>query len=156
MSAAPLPARLDEIVEQFADLPKDLVIEALLEYSDSVPPLPARYAERRERLERVRECQTPFFLATELDGDRVHLHMDAPREAPSTRAFAGILHEGLDGASVDEVLSVPGNLPHRLGLNQALSPLRTRGMTAILGVMQRQVRDQAARRAGLDTVQPPR
>ena len=48
------------------------------------------------------ECQSPLFLAVELerpaaDGDAVvHLYFSAPAEAPTTRGFAGILHEGLE------------------------------------------------------------
>lgn len=143
MSVEPLPARLDAIVEQFASLPRELVLEALLDYTNSVPPLPAGYADRSDRLERVLECQTPFFVATELEGERVQLYLDAPEESPTTRGFAGILQAGLDGATVDEVLAVPADLPGRLGLTDVLSPLRTRGLTAILAIVQRQVRAQA-------------
>lgn len=141
-----LPGRLDEIVEQFAGLDRDLRLEALLEYAQTVPALPPGYADRPGRLERVHECQTPFFAACELDGGRVRLFFDAPRESPTTRGFAGILHAGLDGVTADELLSVPGDLPVRLGLNDALSPLRARGITAILAVLQRQGRAQVISR----------
>ena len=43
-------------------------------------------------------------------------YFDCPPEAPTTRAFAGILAEGLDGATADEVLAVPGDLYQRMGL----------------------------------------
>ncbi|MGH2858635.1 MAG: SufE family protein [Solirubrobacteraceae bacterium] len=135
-----LPGPLQEVVQEFAALPPELRLEALLEYSELVPALPAAYAERPELLERVHECQTPFFVATELDEGRVRLHLDAPVQAPTTRGFAGILHAGLDGATAGEVLAVPGDLPARLGLIEALSPLRARGISAILAVVQRQIR----------------
>jgi sulfur transfer protein SufE len=74
-----LPARLAEIVEEFADLPAELRLEALLDYSRRVPPLPERLAGHRDQMEAVPECQTPFFLATELgDDERVTIHFDAP------------------------------------------------------------------------------
>jgi cysteine desulfuration protein SufE len=139
-----LPGRLGEVVEQFADLPRELKLEALLEYANTVPPLPAAYAEHRDALERVHECQTPFFVAVDLDAGRVRLHFDAPVEAPTTRGFAGILYAGLDGATVEEVLAVPADLSARLGLAEAVSPLRLRGIAAILGVVQRRVRALAA------------
>jgi cysteine desulfuration protein SufE len=139
-----LPGRLDEVVEQFADLPRQLKLEALLDYANAVPPLPAAYAEHRDALERVHECQTPFFVATDLEDGRVRLHFDAPVEAPTTRGFAGILYAGLDGATIEDVLAVPADLSARLGLAEAISPLRLRGIAAILGVVQRQVRALAA------------
>jgi len=68
----------------------------------------------------------------------------APAEAPTTRGFAGILHEGLDGLSAAEVLAVPDDAPMRFGLAEAVSPLRMRGMVAMLGRIKRQVRAKTA------------
>jgi cysteine desulfuration protein SufE len=137
-----MPTKLAEIVDEFVDAPRDVVLEMLLEYSDAVPPLPADLAGH-DGMEQVPECQTPFFLRAVVDTDRrVELWFDCPPEAPTTRAFAGILAEGLAGATVDEVLAVPGDLYQRMGLAQAISPLRVRGGGAILARLQRQVREQ--------------
>jgi len=144
MNAAPLPGRLDEVVEAFAGLPRDVKLELLLDYANGLPPLPEAYADDRGAFERVHECQTPFFVATELEDGRVHLYFDAPDESPTTRGFAGILHAGLDGEAPAEVLEVPADFPSRLGLEEAVSPLRLRGIAAILGVVQRQVRGRLA------------
>jgi cysteine desulfuration protein SufE len=144
VNARPLPGRLAEIVKEFADLPRDLKLELLLEYANSLPPLPERYATNRDALERVHECQTPFFVATELDDGHVRLWFDAPHESPTTRGFAGILHAGLDGEPADAVLAVPSDFSARLGLSDAVSPLRLRGIAAILAVVQRQIHEQTA------------
>ena len=141
MTAGALPAQLAEIVEDFASAPPRDRLEMLLEYSQMLPPLPARLAEHPERLEPVPECQSPLFVATELDDGRVRIHADAPPESPTTRGFAGILHAGLDGLSPDEVLSVPGDVTARLALAEVVSPLRLRGATALLARIQRQVRE---------------
>lgn len=133
-----LSDRLDVIVEEFRDAPDDLRIELLLEYADSLAPLPDHVDS--SGMEQVVECQTPFFLSTEVDDGRVRLWFDCPPEAPTTRAFAGILAAGLDGSPVDEVLATPDDLADRMGLAQTISPLRLRGMTAILYRMKRQVR----------------
>jgi cysteine desulfuration protein SufE len=138
------PAKLQRIVDLFAGAPKDLRLEALLEYSRKLPPLPEGLAGHREAMEQVVECQTPFFLATEVDADRrVHVFFDCPREAPTTRGFAGLLHAGLDGATVEEVLDTPDDFYTRMGLAEAISSLRLRGMGAILGRLKRQVREAA-------------
>ena len=135
-----LPGRLQEIVDEFADLPPELRLEALLDYSRRVPPLPSKLAGHRDAMEQVPECQTPFFLATELgDDDAVTIHFDAPPEAPTTRGFAGILSEGLNGAAAAEVLAVPSGFSSALGLDRVVSPLRLRGISAILARLKRQV-----------------
>ncbi|MEU5944216.1 SufE family protein [Micromonospora sp. NPDC047465] len=137
-----MPARLSEIVDEFATAPRDVVLEMLLEYADIVPPLPAGSTDR-EGMEQVPECQTAFFLRARVTPEKtVETLFDCPPEAPTTRAFAGILAEGLAGASPDEVLAVPDDLYQRMGLAQAISPLRVRGGTAILARLKRQVREQ--------------
>jgi cysteine desulfuration protein SufE len=137
-----LHPRLQEIAEDFGAMPEKERLQLLLEFSEELPALPARYADHRDLLEQVPECQSPLFLAVEVDtGDAVHLFFEAPREAPTTRGFAGILHAGLDGLSADEVLDTPGEFPGQLGLQDLVSPLRMRGMAAMLARIKRQVRE---------------
>ena len=52
--------------------------------------------------------------------------------------------QGLAGLTADEVLAVPDDFPQTLGLTQAVSPLRIRGMSALLGRTKRQVRQKLA------------
>lgn len=138
---AQMPAKLAEIVDEFASAPRDVVLEMLLEYADAVPALPGELAGHAG-MEQVPECQTPFFLRASVDGGRVTTWFDCPPEAPTTRAFAGILAEGLAGASPEEVLAVPDDLYQKMGLAAAISPLRVRGGSAILARLKRQVREQ--------------
>jgi cysteine desulfuration protein SufE len=141
--AGTLNPRLQEIAEEFGAVGDRERLQLLLEFSEDLPPLPARYAEHRDLMEPVPECQSPLFLAVEVDDDAVvHLFFDAPREAPTTRGFAGILHAGLDGLGADEVLETPGEFSSQLGLQDLVSPLRLRGMAAMLARIKRQVRKQ--------------
>ncbi len=132
-------------MDLFAGAPRELCLEALLDYSRKLPPLPDRLAGQRDAMERVVECQSPFFLLSELDEDGgVTLWFDVPPEAPTTRGFAGILHSGLSGATGEEILATPDDFYDRMGLGQVISGLRLRGMSAILYRLKRQVRELAA------------
>lgn len=138
-----LPSRLDEIVDEFRAAPNELRIELLLEFATSLPPLPEQLDS--SEMEQVVECQTPFFLYAEVDEtDHVQLWFDCPPEAPTTRAFAGILADGLRDATVDDVFAVPDDLAERMGLGQTISPLRLRGMHAIVFRVRRRVGALAA------------
>jgi cysteine desulfuration protein SufE len=140
-----LNPRLAEIVEDFNALPGQQRLQLLLEFSDDLPPLPERYAGHRDLLEQVPECQSPLFLAVEVaPDDTVRLFFDAPPEAPTTRGFAGILQTGLDGLNADEVLATPSEFTSQLGLTDLVSPLRLRGMAAMLARIKRQIRDRRA------------
>ena len=152
---ATLNPRLQDIVDEFGAVPGKDKLQLLLEFSEELPPLPARYAEHRDLLEPVPECQSPLFLAVEVGDDgTAHLFFDAPLEAPTTRGFASILATGLDGLSAQEVLATPAEFTTQLGLSDLVSPLRLRGMAAMLARIKRQIRDQqgaqppAARAAG--------
>ena len=138
-----LNPRLQEIADDFNAMPDKDRLQLLLEFSQELPALPERYADRHDLLEPVPECQSPLFLAVELDPDStVHLFFEAPREAPTTRGFASILHAGLDGLPADEVLATPAEFTGQLGLQDLVSPLRLRGMAAMLARIKRQIRDK--------------
>ncbi|MBO0809185.1 MAG: SufE family protein [Actinobacteria bacterium] len=143
MTATTLGPRLQEIVDDFTAIGEQDRLALLLEFSRDLEPLPARYAEHRDRLEPVPECQSPLFLAVEVAADgTAHLFFDAPPEAPTTRGFAGILQSGLDGLPADDILATPGEFSSQLGLTGLVSPLRLRGMAAMLARIKRQIRDQ--------------
>ncbi len=135
-----IPAPLQKIVDEFRQAPEPLRLPLLLEYANRLPALPEGVSGE---LERVHECQTPLFLKTEVDGQTVRLYFEAPPEAPTTRGFAAVISAGLDGASVDDILSVPDDFYEAMGLTKLISPLRLRGMGAIVGRIKRQLRSYA-------------
>jgi len=140
MTDSATPAALAEIRDEFLELDESERLQLLLEFSNELPELPERYRDHPDLFERVVECQSPVFLFVEVDDeDVVHLFVTAPRESPTTRGFASILVQGLDGLKADEVLAVPDDYPQTLGITRAVSPLRLRGMTALLGRTKHQV-----------------
>ena len=142
-----VPPKLKQALELFKSLPKELRSQVLLEYAAKVPPPPPGV-----ELERVHECQTPFFLATRIDDDgSVHMFFDAPQEAPTVRGFAGIMLAGLDGENAATILAVPDDFFYGMGLEEVVSPLRLRGMGAILARIKAQVRAGLAGGASADT-----
>ena len=138
-----LPAALEQIRADFLELGIKDRLQLLLEFSNELPELPAQYKDHPDLFERVEECQSPVFIFVEVDeANVVHLFAMAPKEAPTTRGFASILVQGLAGLTVDEVLAVPDDFPNTIGLTEAVSPLRIRGMTALLGRTKRQIREK--------------
>lgn len=144
MTETNLPASLAGIRDDFLALEQRERLEMLLEFSNELPDLPERYQEHPDLFERVEECQSPVFITVEITDGRVHLFATAPKEAPTTRGFASILVQGIDGLTVDEVLGIPDDFPNTIGLTAAVSPLRIRGMTALLGRTKRQIRELLA------------
>lgn len=144
MTDAALPQPLAEIRDDFLALSLNDRLQLLLEFSDELPALPPRLQGHEDELERVEECQSPVFITVTVgeDGvapDVVRMHATAPRESPTTRGFASILAQGLSGLTAEQVLAVPSDYPLTIGLSEAVSPLRIRGMVGMLGRVQRQV-----------------
>jgi len=135
-----LPASLAQIRDDFEALGIKDRLQLLLEFSIELPELPERYRDHPDLFERVEECQSPVYIFVDIDAEQiVHVYATAPKEAPTTRGFASILVQGLNGLTATEVLALPDDFPRNLGLTEAVSPLRIRGMTAMLWRIKRQV-----------------
>lgn len=133
------PPALQAIIAEFRQAEPNERIDLMVDFSENLPDLPDRLLGRREAMEQVHECQTPVFLHTEVGDGRVHFFFDVPRESPTVRGYASILAEGLNGATVAEVLATPDEVYRLLGLLEVLSHLRLRGLHALMGYMKRQV-----------------
>ena len=132
------PSGLQTIIQEFRDvLPRER-LELLLEYADSLPDLPARLHEKRDNMEQIHECQSPVFLHTELEQGKVFFYLDIPREAPTVRGYASILVEGLNGVTPAELQATPEDVYMLLGLHEAITPQRLRGLHALIVYMKRQ------------------
>ena len=135
------PEALQNIIDTFADASPEERLDMLLEFALSMPDIPTELENARDTMESVPECQTPVFLHSSLQQGKIYYHIDVPREAPTVRGFAGILHEGLNGATPEAIAAVPNDLYQQMGLHKVLSPLRLRGLAALLQRMKRNAKD---------------
>lgn len=133
---------VESLVTDFQALGIKDRLNLLLEFSENLPDLPTRYLDHPDLLERVEECQSPIYLFVEVNEGIVNLFFTAPAEAPTTRGFASILHSVLDGLPVQGVLDVDDDFPSKIGLSEAVSPLRMRGMRGMLARIKRQVAEK--------------
>jgi cysteine desulfuration protein SufE len=62
-----------------------------------------------------------------------------PAESATVRGYAGILDQGLYGATTEDILEVPSDIYLHMGLQAAVSPLRLREMGAVVGALKRRV-----------------
>jgi cysteine desulfuration protein SufE len=137
-----LPSGLRDIVDEFRSVSARERLDLLLEFAEALPEVPDRLAAQRDQLEQVHECQTPVFLFTEVADSQVHFYLDIPQESPTVRGYASALVEGLDGASPQAVLAAPDDVYMLMGLQEAISPQRLRGLHALMVYMKRQVKQQ--------------
>ena len=136
-----MPAPLAEVVSEFQEVEGQDKLRLLLEFADELPPLPADMEQAA--MEPVPECQSPLFLHVDADDrEKIRLFFSAPAEAPTTRGFAAILAAGLDKQPAEDILAVPDDFYSDLGLAALISPLRLRGMSAMLARIKRRLRGE--------------
>lgn len=111
-------------------------LETLIGYAETFPPLPDRYKEQRDRMETVPECMTAVFLVAEKQpDDTILFYFDIPPQSPTVRGLASILHDGLNGATLGEILSVPADFYLPMNLQEAVSQQRLNGFVGVLAHM---------------------
>jgi len=133
--------KLDEFFDEFQDLEPLERLQALVELADELPPLSAsRAAAPRPAGCRVQECQTPVDLWVDVQGGRVHLEADVPRQSPTVRGLVTLVVQGLEGAVAKDVLSIPDDLLDPLGLQEALGMTRRQGLRGIVARIKREIR----------------
>jgi SufE protein probably involved in Fe-S center assembly len=142
-SAATLPQSLRSIQDDFLALGVNDRLQLLLEFSDELPEVPDGIVPE-DAWERVTECQSPVFIHVDGATDEPAVYASAPAEAPTTRGFASILVQGFRGLTTDEILAVPLDFPQSLGLEEAVSLLRLRGMAGMIWRIQRQLSQPTA------------
>lgn len=141
---ADCPPALRTIIEDFREAPPRDRIEYLIDFAMEMPELPERLQGERDKMEQVHECQTPVFVFTEINDGHVRFYIDVPRESPTVRGYAAIVAEGLEDVTPEEVLKTPEDVHFLLGLHEAISPQRLRGLHALIGYLKRQVTQKMA------------
>lgn len=130
-----IPLRLHEIIEDFQFCEGREKIELLIQYAESLPPLPKWLEEDRAEMDQVHECMTPVFIHAEKTDPGLEFHFDVPAESPTVRGFASIMKQGLDHSQPEEILKIPGDFFTAMDLDKVLSYQRLNGFSAILAHM---------------------
>ena len=135
-----MPTDLNEIITEFAELDPRERLEMLLDYCENLPPLPDELeAQRLAGEHRIHECQTPVFMWIKLVEGKIDFQAWVAPEAPTVKGFVGILRDALHGQPPEVALSAPSDLLKQLGLDVALGMTRSRGLSAILFYLRKQV-----------------
>jgi cysteine desulfuration protein SufE len=133
------PPPLRAIIEDFRSMEPRERLESLLDFAMDMPDLPGFLHNARDQMEQVHECQTPIFVFADIEDAGVHVYIDVPKESPTVRGYAAIVQEGLESASPDTVLQTPDDIHYLLGLHEAISPQRLRGLHVLMAYLKRQV-----------------
>jgi len=131
-----LTPNLQEIVDDFASMTREEKIETLIGYSESLPSIPDRLKDQRDKMDDVPECMTPVCLLGEKQpGGGIQFYFDIPQQSPTVRGLASILASGLNGLTPEEILSVPADFFVPMNLQDSISQQRINGFIGVLAHM---------------------
>jgi cysteine desulfuration protein SufE len=109
----------------------------LLQYAESMPTLEEGANIARRDVEAVPECMTPVLIQADRKNGGMRFKFEIPASSPTVRGFASVLAAGLDSLHPQEILGVPEDFYHCMGLEGVLSFQRMQGFTAMLAHMKR-------------------
>ena len=131
-----LPKTLQEIVDDYASMSREEKLETLIASAETFPDLPERFQEDRSKMEPVPECMTPVFIIAEKNANGgILFYLDIPKQSPTVRGLAAILVNGLNGCTLEEILSVPADFYTPMNLHEAVSQQRINGFIGVLAHM---------------------
>ena len=144
-SAESLPPTVAKILERFRSLSREDKMQALLQYSRKLEPLPERFRELDRNDFAVPECMTPVALFPEFANGRVHFYADVDvRRSPTVAAFLAILLSAVNDEPPSTALAIPSDFVHivmesvglgarEVGLNALLQRVKRHAGTMIQG-----------------------
>ena len=132
-----LPKRLAEILDDFELCEGREKLELLLQYAESLPPLPEWLADQMGKMQAVPECMTPVSVFGRLENGAMEFYFDVPEESPTVRGYAAIMAIGLQGTTPEQVLKIPSDFYLQTGLQDVLTAQRLNGMSAIIAHVKR-------------------
>jgi cysteine desulfuration protein SufE len=112
------PTKLGNIIKLFESLPEDERRETLVSYADNAKRQEPRQNDKFERVDvrKDEECADTVGVYLHVDEHgKAHIRMTlGPEVQTLTRAMTAILCKGLDGATPQEILDLPGDFVTRI------------------------------------------
>jgi cysteine desulfuration protein SufE len=137
-SQPPIPAPAAKILSRFQSLSREDKMQALLQYSKKLEPLPARFAEVDRSGYEVPECMTPVALFPEYKDGRLHFYADVnARQSPTVAAFLAILFSAVNDEPPSTALAVPFDFA-RLVMESIGLGSRETGLNALVARVKRE------------------
>lgn len=119
-------------------------MQALVQYSRKLEPLPDRFKDLDLGAFSVPECQTRVDIIPEVQGGRMHFyaHLDV-RQSPTIAAVLAIIFGAVNGQPPSTTLGIPGDFVSVLMESIGLAA-REPGLNAMITRLKRHARDAEA------------
>src|SRR5450759_4633913 len=151
MESAPassgIPPSIDRGLRLFRSMGREEKMQALVQYSKKLGPLPARLTDLDRGSFTVPECQTRVDIIPEMRDGRLYFYADLNvRESPTIAAVLAIIFAAVNGQPPSTTLAIPPDFVRILMESIGLGA-REPGLNAMITRLKRYARDAQAQTA---------
>ena len=140
-SSPQTPPSIQRVLDYFRKLSREDKMQALVQYSKKLEPLPERFQALDRAPFTVPECQTRVDVFPEVRDGKLWFYADLnPRQSPTIAAFLAILFSAVNGQPPQTTLAIPSdfvrNVMESIGLGA-----REVGLNAMVERLKRYARE---------------
>lgn len=147
-----LPPSIDRILRLFRSMGREEKMQALVQYSKKLEPLPERYRDLDRGEFNVPECQTRVDIIPEFIDGKLHFYADLnARQSPTIAAVLAIVFAAVNDQPPSTMLAIPSDFVRTLMESIGLGT-REPGLNAMITRLKRYA---LAAQSGLDITPHP-
>ena len=145
MESAPtssgIPPSIDRVLRLFRSMGREEKMQALVQYSKKLEPVPDRFKDIDRGAFNVPECQTRVDIIPEVRDGRMYFYADLNiRESPTIAAVLAIIFGAVNGQPPSTTLGIPGDFVSTLMESIGLAA-REPGLNAMITRLKRYARE---------------
>ena len=139
--AAGLPPSIDRVLRLFRSMGREEKMQALVQYSKKLEPLPERFRDLDRGAFAVPECQTRVDIIPEVRDGRIYFYADLNvRQSPTIAAVLAIIFAAVNGQPPSATLGIPTDFVSQLMESIGLAS-REPGLNAMVARLKRYARE---------------
>ena len=139
-----IPASIQRVLDRFRKLGREEKMQALVQYSKKLEPLPERFQALDRAAFTVPECQTRVDVFPEMRDGKLYFYADLnPRQSPTIAAFLAILFGAVNGQPPATTLAIPTDFVRTVMESIGLGA-REVGLNAMVERLKRHAREAAS------------
>jgi cysteine desulfuration protein SufE len=145
--AARIPPSIERVLKLFRSMGREEKMQALVQYSKKLEPLPDRFKDLDRGNFTVPECQTRVDIIPELRDGRIYFYADLnTRQSPTIAAVLAIIFSAVNGQPPATTLAIPADFVSVLMESIGLAA-REVGLNAMISRLKRYAREAEAQLA---------
>ena len=142
-----IPPSIDRVLKLFRSMGREEKMQALVQYSKKLEPLPERFRDIDRGSFTIPECMTRVDIIPEVTDGKIHFYADLNvRQSPTIAAVLAIIFGAVNGQPPSTTLGIPQDFVRILMESIGLGA-REPGLNAMVTRLKRYAREAEAQTA---------